>query len=103
MPDIKALITLKNKEYIYSGFRPSHMIGDYLTTGLHEYIEVDRLLKNKPTEGYITFISPEIYPNKLEIGMIINFYEGATCLGDCRVLEIYNEILKKWDYFDNTG
>lgn len=95
MADIKAIITLTNKECILSGYRPTHVIGDYLTTGLHEYIGVDRVMKNQSVEGYITFISPEAYPNSLSNGTIIYFQEGSKIIGRAEVIEIYNEVLMK--------
>ena len=39
--DIKALITITNKDCVYTGYRPAHLINGYLTTGLHEYIDAD--------------------------------------------------------------
>jgi len=41
-PDIKANITITRKTPVYSGYRPAHLIGNYLTTGVHEYIGVER-------------------------------------------------------------
>ncbi|MBQ7776714.1 MAG: hypothetical protein IJ379_12415 [Lachnospiraceae bacterium] len=97
-PDIKAKITLLGRESMYSGYRPAHKIklerGDYLTTGLQQYIGTDILNRNETVEGYITFISPEAYPHTIKIGMIIPFYEGSKLTGKAEVLEIYNEILK---------
>ena len=93
-PDIKAKITLTDREFVYSGYRPAHLIGDYLTTGQHEYSNSDVLKKNETTEGMIIFISPEFYSHSLKVGMIIHFQEGARVTGYIEVLEIYNNILK---------
>lgn len=48
--DIKALITLENKDKIYSGYRPTHLIGTYFTTGIHRYIEADYIDRGESKE-----------------------------------------------------
>lgn len=35
IPDIKAKITVTGKDFLWSGCRPAHSGGPYLTTGLH--------------------------------------------------------------------
>jgi len=45
--------------------------------------------------AYITFITPECYPNCLWIGKKLNFSEGAKVVGFIEVVEIYNSILHK--------
>lgn len=98
--DIKAKIMLTGREYVKSGYRPAHLIGDYYTTGLHQYIETEILNKGECVEGYITFISPEYYPKTLEVGDVLDFYEGSKLTGKIQVIEIYNELLKR--AFDQT-
>ena len=93
--DIKAKIVLTGRETIKSGYRPAHLIGDYYTTGLHQYIRTDTLHKGGAVEGYITFISPEYYPKALEIGDILEFYEGSKLVGNIQIIEIYNKLLKR--------
>jgi elongation factor Tu len=92
--DIKALITITNKDCVYTGYRPAHQIDGYLTTGLHEYIDTDRICKGESKEGFITFISPEAYPHSLKVGDKISFQEGATVVGYAEVLDVINDILK---------
>lgn len=46
-PDIRANITLTRENPVYSGYRPAHLIGDYLTTGVHKYFNTDVLKKAK--------------------------------------------------------
>ena len=91
--DIKARITLTGRDCIGNGCRPIHRIGDYLTTGLHQYINCDILKKNESIEGTITFITPEAYPHSLKVGMRIEFQEGSRIIGYAEVLEIYNNVL----------
>jgi len=92
--DIKALITITNKDCVYTGYRPAHQIDGYLTTGLHEYIDTDRICNGESKEGFITFISPEAYPHSLKVGDKIPFQEGATVVGYAEVLDVINDILK---------
>ena len=80
---------------IKSGYRSAHLIGDYYTTGLHQYIGTDTLNKGEAVEGYITFISPEYYPQTLGVGDILEFYEGSKLVGNIQIIEIYNELLKR--------
>lgn len=44
-PDIRANITLTREKPVGSGYRPAHLIGDYLTTGVHKYFNTDILKK----------------------------------------------------------
>ena len=91
--DIKAKITITDKDECFSGYRPAHLINNYLTTGLHTYIGTYKLKKGQSTEGYITFISPEYYPHTLSIGDKISFQDGSRTVGFIEVLEIYNDQL----------
>ncbi len=93
-PDIRANITLKKDTPVYSGYRPAHLIGNYLTTGVHEYCNTDRLKNGETVEGTITFLSPEHYPHSLKAGMQLVFQEGSRITGYAEILEIYNELLK---------
>ena len=93
-PDIIASITLKKDTPVYSGYRPAHLIGNYLTTGVHEYFNTDILKNEETVEGTITFLSPEHYPHSLKAGMQLVFQEGLRITGYAEILEIYNELLK---------
>lgn len=93
-PDIRANITLTRENPVYSGYRPAHLIGDYLTTGVHKYFNVDILKNGETTEGTISFISPEYYPHSLKTGMRLSFQEGGKITGYADIIEIYNELLK---------
>lgn len=93
LPDIKANITLTGRDYVQSGYRPAHMIGNYLTTGMHEYLHAGFLKKGETAEGLIYFISPQYYPHSLTCGMKISFQEGSRITGYAEVLEIYNDVL----------
>ncbi len=74
-PDVRANITLTRAKPMQSGYRPAHLIGDYLTTGVHKYISTDVLNQGESAEGFITFLTPEAYPHSLKVGMRITFGE----------------------------
>lgn len=93
--DIRANITLTRVNPVYSGYRPAHLIAEYLTTGVHEYFNTDILKYGETAEGTITFISPECYPHSLKVGMRLIFQEGEKVTGYADILEIYNELLKE--------
>lgn len=77
-----------------SGYRPTHQITDtYLTSGNHEYFENDLVFPGDTVRAYITFISPEAYPNSLWVGKVINVTEGMRVVGTSKVLEIYDVVL----------
>lgn len=94
-PDINAKITVIRKTPVMSGYRPAHLIGEYLTTGMHQYIGTGRVGCGETVEGFITFLSPQFYPHTLEPGMKIQFQEGRRITGYAVVMEIYNETLRK--------
>lgn len=96
-PDVLAEITLNGERQCHtcSGYRPAHLIGDYLTTGVHTYIDQDVLNEGETCRGYITFISPECYPNSLSIGDKLTFQEGSRITGYVKILNIYNSVLRK--------
>lgn len=95
-PDIKALIHLNQTRQspAASGYRPAHRIKDgYLTTGIHQYIDTDELYPGNSCEGTITFLTPEVYPNCLKVGQVIDIQEGARIVGTAEIIEIYNKLL----------
>ena len=93
-PDIRASITLTKDTPVYSGYRPAHLVSNYLTTGVHKYFNTDILKNGETVEGTITFLSPEHYPHSLKVGMRFVFQEGSRITGYDEILEIYNELLK---------
>ncbi len=92
-PDVRANITLTRKSPVVTGYRPAHLIGDYLTTGVQKYVNITELHHGETAEGFITFITPEYYPHSLEVGMRIQFQEGSRMTGYADILEIYNDLL----------
>ena len=96
-PDVLAEITLsgERRTVAYSGYRPAHLIGDYLTTGVHTYIGKEILGMGETCKGYITFISPEYYPHSIGVGDQLSFQEGSRITGYAKILEIYNPVLER--------
>lgn len=42
-PDIKAKVTITRQTPVSNGYRQVHLIGNYLTTSMHEYVGVERV------------------------------------------------------------
>ncbi len=91
--DIRAKITITDKDECFSGYRPAHLINNILTTGIHTYIGTDSIKKGQSAEGYVTFITPEYYPHSISIGDRIPFQDGSKTVGYIEVLEIFNDLL----------
>lgn len=105
LPHIEAIITFFTPEEggrktpAVSGYRPAHLVKeDYLTTGIHKYYDREYVLPGESVLGTIAFITPEVYPNCLWEGKILNIQEGGRVIGYAEVVKIFNEILalKKW-------
>lgn len=78
-----------------NGYRPSHLItGNYLTTGIHNYYQVDSVPPNGTAKGTITFLTPEAYPHSLWIEKKINIQEGARIVGYATITKIFNPLLQ---------
>lgn len=90
--DIRALIFVTGKDCVYTGYRPAHLLGGNLTTGVHEYIDSDHICNGDFKEGFFTFISPESYPHTIKVGDILSFQDGSNIVGYAEVLEIFNEL-----------
>ncbi len=88
----------ERKGYIFSGYRPAHLITEcYLTTGIHHYYGSGIVPPNGTAEGTITFLTPEAYPHCLWIGKRIVIQEGERVVGYATVKHIYNKLLEKSD------
>ena len=96
--DIEVIIKNKrpSKSNICSGYRPAFKVkDDYLTTGIIKLIDIDELLYDNETKAEIWFITPEFYPNCLEVGQTIQFQEGKIVHGFAIITKINNKILEK--------
>ena len=96
-PDIEALVTfLPTSEGgrqgpAFSGYRPNHLVlADYLTSGVHEYIDTDSVSPGESARTRITFITPEHYPHCVWPGRVIRVQEGGRLVGHAEVLQVFN-------------
>jgi len=101
MPDIEAIMNfIKSEEGgrecpVFSGYRPAHLVKeDYLTTGIHNYYDREKVELGEDVLGTITFISPEAYPNCLWVGKVIKIQEGSHIVGYAKVTKIFNSLLE---------
>lgn len=93
-------VVIKNnrpsKSNICNGYRPNFKIkDDYLTSGIIRLIDCEELVYGKEAGAEIWFITPEFYPNCLEVGQIIQFQEGKIIHGFATITKINNKILEK--------
>jgi len=100
--DIEAEVYLLSKEEggrstpATIGYRPNHLVnGDYLTSGLHVYLDQDYVFPGHTAKTGIKFITPEVYPNCISVGMKINVQEASHIVGYAKVTKVYNELLRK--------
>ncbi len=96
-PDVEAEITfLKTEEGgrlrpAFSGYRPNHLITeDYLTSGIHEYIDKEEVCPGETVKATITFITPDVYPHCLWLGREISVQEGGRVVGYAKITRIMN-------------
>ena len=96
--DIEVIIknNRPSKNNIYSGYRPTFKIkDDYLTSGIINLLDCEKLGFEEEAMAEIWFITPEIYPNCLKVGQIIVFQEGKTVHGTMKITKINNKVLEK--------
>lgn len=95
-PDVEALFEFigTRKHPAADGYRPHHLVsGNYLTTGVHHYYDVQTVSPTGTAKGTITFLSPEAYPNCLWVGKKITIQEGGHIVGYATILKVLNPIL----------
>ena len=81
---------------VYDGYRPAHRVReDYLTSGLHRYLEVTQVAPDGTARGTITFLTPEVYPGTMWVGRVINIHEGERVVGTATVEKVLNPILER--------
>src|SRR5690242_14723577 len=101
LPDVEATIRLLStaeggrKTPVVPGYRPNHLVReDYLTTGIHDYLDADSVQPGATATATITFVTPEVYPASLWIGKVINVQEGGHIVGYATITKIFNEVLR---------
>jgi elongation factor Tu len=66
---------------------------DYLTCGLHLYLDCEWLQPGQSATTLIKFIAPEDYPHSVWQGKIIPVQEGAKVVGHAKVVRVLNPLL----------
>ena len=101
-PDVEATVELiptdqgGRKTAALSGYRPYHLVKpDYLTSGHHEYKEVDELHPGESAETEIWFITPHAYPHTLSESDVINIQEGSRVVGYATIRRVLNPKLQR--------
>ncbi len=87
-----------NKEYLSTEYaiRHDHLVKeDYLTCGVHDYFEENKIYANRIYKTNIKFISPEVYPKSLWVGKNIQIQRGSKIIGEAIVIKIFNKTLQK--------
>lgn len=79
-----------------SGYRPNHAVrDDYLTTGVHDYLDADKLEPGESALAHIVFASPEHYPRCLWSGKLVRIQEGGRLVGFAKIIDVYNPLLDR--------
>lgn len=97
-PDIEVVFRFngRRKRMMCDGYRPAHLVtSDYLTTGVHHYFGTQAVSPDGEASGTITFLSPELYPNSMWVGKIIDIQEGNRIIGQATVTRVLNPLLYK--------
>ena len=99
-PDCEAIVTLRSTgaggraRPAFTGYRPNHLIlPDYNTSGVHEYLDADSIAPSKSGRARIWFLTPEVYPESLWIGKLINVQEGGKVVGEAEITAVLNPVL----------
>jgi|1185.fasta_scaffold568121_2 translation elongation factor EF-Tu-like GTPase len=102
MADIEAKITFFTTEEggrttpVFSGYRPAHLVNkDYLTTGIHQYYDREKVGLGETVLGTIKFITSEAYTECLWVGKRISIQEASHIVGYAVVTKVFNETLLK--------
>lgn len=98
-PDALVEVTLNGRDTPASnGYRPAYRVReDYLTTTHHWFITTATAEPKVPTQAFVKFLTPEAYPKCLKPNMVLDVNEGSRVVGSSKIVEIYNERLRK-DY-----
>jgi translation elongation factor EF-Tu-like GTPase len=80
----------------FSDYRPAHRLHEnYFSSGVHEYLDSDRIHPGESRRVAVWLITPHVYPACLWEGREIGVYEGEhSQVGLLRVTEVRNPILR---------
>ena len=92
--EVKFEFNMTRKTPAKSGYRPHHLVkDDYMTTGVHQYYNMEQVAPGETAYGTITFITPEAYPHCLYEGKVIQISEGERIVGYATVIKVLNPLL----------
>jgi elongation factor Tu len=79
---------------VHSGYRPAHkLFENYLTSGIHEYVDAEKVAPGESVQVKVWLITPEVYPASLWEGREVTVHEGEHMVGSLKVIRILNPIL----------
>lgn len=99
--DIEAEVTVRplaagGRTAARTGYRPQHRIlPDYLSTGIHEYLDGDEVSPGTTARARIVFLTPEVYPHCLHLGQVLDIQEGDRVVGSAKITRILNRVLDR--------
>jgi translation elongation factor EF-Tu-like GTPase len=80
----------------YSGYRSHHrLLGDYETSGVHDYVGRQALNPGETAETAISFLEPLAYLRSISKGDVIEISEGARVVGHATILAVLNPVLQR--------
>ena len=101
-PDVEAEFTMLATSQggrqgpAFSGYRPAHKVrDDYLTSGEHQYLDGEQVSPRQTARCTITFITPEVYPQCLWVGRVLDVQEGSRLVGHVRITRVFNPVLER--------
>ena len=79
-----------------SSYRPHHNLrDDYLSSGIHQYLETEWLKPGETSLANIQFGKPAHYPHCLWRGRVLRVQEGGRLVGYAEVIDIFNPLLDR--------
>ena len=81
---------------VASGYRPHHNLReDYLSSGIHQFLETELLHPGDSTLANIQFGPPQHYPHCLWRGRVLRIQEGGRLVGYAEIIDVFNPLLDK--------
>ncbi len=97
-PDVEGIFHLfasGRSNPVYSNYRPQHAVHDnYQTSGNHHYLDGACVYPGESMKVAVWLITPQVYPHCLWEGREIKVLEGARHVGNLRIVQVFNQILR---------
>lgn len=91
-----------SKASFSNGYRGQCLIQqDYMTSCMITLKSDTEIAYNTSAECQVNFLSPEVYPDTLWTGRIIEMYEGQRHVGSMEVLSILNPVLDRDAHYND--